>query len=107
MRERVSSVTGPVGLIEYYPAWVGELVECADLYRIEPVKAERLREALATKMAEVLGEETSSYLTFRRWYQGSMSVQGKRTADDEVLEKWRVFAIIGIAGTADILPEAE
>lgn len=101
MRELVSEVDGPVGLIDYYPGWTKSLEECELAYRIERDKAERLRGSAVTEMAKVLGEETTSYLIESRLFEN------KDDPSREWLDIWRSVAIGGIASVADALPELE
>ena len=95
MRKLVSTVSGPPELLEYYPRWVEGLAECGRQYPIDEKSAEQLREAIATKMAQVLGEEVSSYLTLQRLYSSEPR--------DNWLSKWRVFAIVRIADVSEVL----
>jgi len=97
MRELVNGVSGPVELLEYYPRWAESLTECGVQYPIDEKSAEQFREAVASKMAQVLGEEVSSYLTYQRLY--SSEPLGKW------VDKWRTFAIVGIAGVSEVLPK--
>jgi hypothetical protein len=97
MRKRVSAVSGPAELLEYYPRWSGGLAECAAQYKIDEKSAEQLQEVVATKMEQVLGEEASSYLALQRLYRSQ--------PHEDWLDKWRSFAIVGIAGVSEALPE--
>ena len=97
MRKLVSTVSRAAELLEYYPRWVEGLAECGHRYPIDEEKAEQLREAIATKMAQVMGEEVSSYLTLQRLYSSEPR--------DNWLGKWRSFAIVGIAGVSEVLPK--
>ena len=97
MRQLVSTVSRVAELLEYYPRWVEGLTECGRQYSIDEEKAGQLREAIATKMAQVLGEEVSSYLTLQRLYSSEPR--------DNWLGKWRSFAIVGIAGVSEVLPK--
>jgi hypothetical protein len=105
MRKRVSQVTGPVALIEYYPTWLRGLDECAKRYPVDAPRVEQLREALGTQMAKVLGEETSSYLHLMRLYEVTASQQEVDRKQGDWVDKWRAFAIVGVAGAAEVLPE--
>lgn len=95
MRKLVSTVSGAAELLEYYPRWAKGLAECERQYPIDEKSAEQFREAIATKMAQALGEE-ASYLTLQRLYSSEPR--------DDWLSKWRSFAIVGIAGVSEVLP---
>ena len=97
MRKLVSTVSGPAKLLDYYPRWVEGLADCGRRYPIDEKNGEQLREAIATKMAQVLGEEVSNYLTLQRLYSSEPR--------DNWFEKWQSFAIVGIAGVSEVLPK--
>lgn len=101
MRQRVAAAAEPAELVSYYPAWLGELADCARIYKVDPKRAERLHEALATEMAKVLGEETTSYLTMRRLYAPDST--SRTPGEGDWIDKWRALALVGVAGTADVL----
>lgn len=99
MRRLVSEVDGVIPLIEYYPAWEESLHECTQTYDMSgSQEAERLQSALATRMAEILGEETTSYLLTAYLFRTRMSAA-------DWVDEWRTTAIVGIAGVADAIPE--
>jgi hypothetical protein len=97
MRELVSAVSGPVGLLQNYPSWTEGLAECQGHFPIDKKLAEQLREAVATKMETALGEETSMFLTLQRLNSSH--------PDKNWLEEWRVFAITGVADVSQALPK--
>jgi len=97
MRRLVSVVSKPVELLDYYPLWEESLAECGAQYPIDDKKAEQLREAVATKMATVIGKEVTSYLTLQRLYSSEPR--------EKWLDMWRSWAITGIAGVSEVLPE--
>jgi hypothetical protein len=97
MWKRVGAVSGPAELLEYYPRWSDGLAKCAEQYKIDEKSAEQLQEAVATKMAQVLGEEASSYLALQRLYRSQ--------PHEDWLDKWRSFAIVGIGSVSEVLPE--
>jgi len=97
MRELVSTVSGPVDLLQYYPRWAEGLAECETQYPIDKKLAEQLGEAVATKMATVIGEETASFLTSQRLNSSH--------SDKNWLEEWRTFAIVGVADVSQALPK--
>lgn len=105
MRQRVGTASEPAELVGYYPAWLRELTDCARIYKADAERAERLHEALATQMANVLGEETTSYLTMRRLYAPDSA--SRAAGEGDWIEKWRAFALVGVAGTADVLEPAK
>ncbi len=90
MRRMVRGVSGPNALIEYYPVWQEGLEDCEKLYKIDHKQAELLREAVATEIAKVLGEEASSYLNMQRLYRDHRS-------ESEWIDMWRSLAIVGVA----------
>lgn len=100
MREFVSEADGVIALIEYFPTWAQRLQECTQAYGMgTSQQAERLRDALATRMAEVLGEETTSYLL-------TAQIFGNRMTEAAWVDEWRNPAITGIAGVAEVVSEA-
>jgi hypothetical protein len=105
MRRRVGLAKGPADLLIYYPHWVRELDACSRLYKPDPKRSEKLREALATQMATVLGQETASYLTMQRLY----ALDPKAPAPGRAgwIDNWRAFAVIGVASTTDVLEDAK
>jgi hypothetical protein len=105
MRRRVGLARGPSDLLNYYPKWLHEVDECSRLYQPDPNRSARLREALATQMAVVLGQETTSYLTMHRLY--ALDPTAPTSAKADWIDKWRVFAVVGVAGTADVLEDAK
>ena len=99
MRRLVSEVDGVIPLIEYYPTWEQRLQECTQTYDVDTSQqAERLREELAIRMARVLGEEATSYLL-------TIHFSSTRVTEADWVDEWRTFAIIGIAGVADVVQE--
>jgi hypothetical protein len=98
MRQRVGTAKEPGELVSYYQNWLGELADCGHLYKPDPKRSKGLHEAVATQMATVLGEETSSYLTMQRLYADQA-----RSDQVDWLDRWRATAIIGVAGVADLL----
>ena len=107
MRQGVGQAGGPIDLVSYYPSWVQELQDCARLYKVNPDGTEKLQEALASQMANVLGQETCSYLTMQRLYAPTATSARPRSGEPDWIDKWRAFAVIGIASTADILEESQ
>ena len=105
MRGRVGLAKGPGDLLIYYPNWLRELDECSRLYKPDPKRSEELREALATQMAVVLGQETTSYLTMQRLYAVDPKAPASGRAD--WIDNWRAFAVIGVASTTDVLEDAK
>jgi hypothetical protein len=101
MRRRVGAAADPAELVSYYPTWLEELGDCARLYKVDPKRAESLHEALATEMAKVLGEETTSYLTMRRLFAPGPT--SGAAARGDWIDMWRSTALVGVAGTADVL----
>ena len=100
MRKRVSEVSGPIALLEYYPEWLDGLESCLQLYKIDHHQADILQEAVAAEMAKVLGKETASYLDIQRLYKNH---RPKR----ERIDMWRIFAITGVAEVANVLANKE
>ena len=99
IRNFVSEVDGIIPLVEYYPTWEQKLQECTQTYDLDTSQqAARLREALVTRMAEVLGEETTSYLLTAHLFSARMT-------EAAWVDEWRTTAIVGIAGVADVVPE--
>lgn len=105
MRQRVGVVKGPADLVGYYPNWLHELGDCAHLYKPDPKRSERLQEALATQMAKVLGQETSSYLTMQRLY--ALDPASRSAGGADWIDGWRAVALIGVAGTIEVLEDSK
>jgi hypothetical protein len=96
MRRMVRGAPGPIALIDFYPVWQDGLEDCEKLCKIDHHQAEILREAVATKMAEVLGEVTASYLHTQRLYK-------KNRAKREWVDMWRSLAIVGVSEVENVL----
>lgn len=105
MRQRVGVAMEPTDLLVYWPNWLGELDDCSRLYKPRSERSEKLREALVTQMAEVLGQETANYLTMQRLYVLDPTAPASGKVD--WIDKWRAIAIVGVATTADVLEGAK